>query len=65
MGRQIAAVDPALCGPLVSMQCIKYAMSELYYVKQVFLNKFLNLRKLDVLCPGRFVFWTFCKMDVW
>jgi hypothetical protein len=25
----------------------------------VFLNKFLNLQKLDVLCPGRFVSWTF------
>jgi hypothetical protein len=27
----------------------------------VFLNKFLNLQKLDILCPGRFVSWTFCN----
>jgi hypothetical protein len=27
----------------------------------VFLNKFLNFTKLDVLCPGRCVSWTFCN----
>ncbi len=42
---------------------IKYAISDIF-VEKVFLNKFLNLQKLDGLCPGRFVIWTFCKMDV-
>jgi hypothetical protein len=27
----------------------------------IFLNKLLNLQKLDVWCPGRFVSWTFCN----
>jgi hypothetical protein len=31
----------------------------------VFISKFLNSQKLDVLCPGRFVSWTFCILDVW
>ena len=31
----------------------------MHFVKKAFLNKFLNLQKLDVLCPGRFVSWTF------
>jgi hypothetical protein len=58
MGRRIAAMDPALCGPLVSMQRIKYAMSDIFcetdFFKQVF--KFTK--------TGRFVSWTFCILDV-
>ena len=39
------------------MDGIKYARPS----ASGFLNKFLNLQKLDVLCPGRFVSWTFCN----
>jgi hypothetical protein len=39
--------------------CIKYArLSASGFFKQVF-NK--NLQKMDVLCPRRFVYWTFCN----
>ncbi len=46
------------------MDRIKYVISDIFCEKG-FLNKFLSLQKLDVLCPGRFVIWMFCKMDVW
>ncbi len=36
-----------------------------YFVEKAFLNKFLNLQKLAVLCPRRFVIWTFCEMVIW
>jgi hypothetical protein len=40
------------------MDSIKYAR---FLASGVFLNKFVNLQKLDVLCPGHFVSWTFCN----
>ncbi len=47
-------MDLALCGPF--MQGVS-----MHFAKEVFLNNFLSLQKMDVLCPGRFVIWTFVK----
>jgi hypothetical protein len=46
------------------MDCRKYAISDIFCEKGFF-KKFFNIEKLDVLCPGRFVIWTFCNMGIW
>jgi hypothetical protein len=56
--RQLSA-----CPMGIASARIKYAISDKFcekgFFKQVF--KYTNL---DVLCPGRFVIWTFSKMDI-